>query len=527
MLPRTLEATYDRILERVNARGEVACRRVERILRWLSHPYTVLNVRQLCEAITINEGSTVLDAEDLVDVQDILINCSSLVSLSADGTTVEFAHFTVGEYLRGLDPDRKPHLVRYRWDAASANSYRAEICLTALNFDALTNSCVHDPQSLFVQLSRFPFYLHAAEAWNYYLDGGDRTERLLDLVTKLLFTTQGAHFRNWRQMFILSRHSIRRDLWKLCHKSPQEPGLVLMAADTHDSLDPDDDSTEYYQNTLMIAQQIGEGSTQLHFAAMFHLLDLAELYTMPKTLINAQSPLGTPLHCALLGVNAVESAWSMVVSIDDKRERTAQNGNCLSTSVKLLLDAGADVHTNYRPLASGRCGTAFIAYMVGELEAIFAAGAILDKTTAELILDNESALEDYGYLRSMDMSRVAKCDRFAVSRLVQRLGRQPNGQPLAIVPSSEATVFTDDENELLPEVEQLLKASCRKGDLETIEWIFEGSGIHVDHAFEDVSLLHISSDASCVATTKYLLDRGANVDQPGGVNGLTAVSTLR
>lgn len=47
MLPRTLEATYDRILERVNARGEVACRRVERILRWLSHPYTVLNVRQL------------------------------------------------------------------------------------------------------------------------------------------------------------------------------------------------------------------------------------------------------------------------------------------------------------------------------------------------------------------------------------------------------------------------------------------------------------------------------------------------
>ena len=114
MLPRTLEATYDRILERVNARGEGACRRVERILRWLSHPYTVLNVRQLCEAITINEGSTVLDTEDLVDVQDILINCSSLVSLSADGTTVEFAHFTVGEYLRGIDPGRKPHLVRYR-----------------------------------------------------------------------------------------------------------------------------------------------------------------------------------------------------------------------------------------------------------------------------------------------------------------------------------------------------------------------------------------------------------------------------
>ena len=525
MLPRTLEATYDRILERVNARGEGACRRVERILRWLSHPYTVLSVRQLCEAVTINEGSTVLDAEDLVDVQDILINCSSLVSLSADRTTVEFAHFTVGEYLRGIDPGRKPHLVRYRWDAASTNTYRAEICLTALNFDGLRSSCFHDISSLLAQLSRFPFYLHAAEAWNYYLDSGNSPKHLLNLAMKLLHTTQEVHFRNWRQLFILSRNSIRRDLWKHCNKPPSEPWLVPMAADTHDSLDPDDDWDEYYKNTWMIAQQIGEGSTPLHFAAMFHLLDLAELRTLPKTLINAQSPLGTPLHCALLGDDAVGSAWSMIVSIGGRRERSAKNREYLATSVKVLLDAGADVHIDCRPLASGRCGTALIAYMVGELEAIFAAGAVLDKTTAELILDNEPALDNYAYLRTMDMSRVAQCDRFAVLRLVQRLGRQSNDQSLAVIPNFKATVFTNDEKNLLPEVEQLLKSSCRRGDLETIEWIFEGSGIHVDHVFQNVSLLHISSDEPCVATTRYLLDRGANVNKPD-IDGVTAVGYL-
>ena len=522
MLPRTLEATYDRILERVNARGEGACRRVERILRWLSHPYTVLNVRQLCEAITINEGSTVLDTEDLVDVQDILINCSSLVSLSADGTTVEFAHFTVGEYLRGIDPGRKPHLVRYRWDDATANVYRAEICLTALNFDALKSSCFHDISSLLAQLSRFPFYLHAAEAWNYYLDSGDSPKHLLNLATKLLHTTQGAHFRNWRQLFILSRNSIRRVLWKHCNKSPSEPWLVPMVADAYDSLDPDD---EYNKDTWMIAQQIGEGSTPLHFAAMFHLLDFTELRTTPKTLINGQSPLGTPLHCALLGDDAVSSAWSMIVSIGGRRERSAKNRNCLATSVKLLLEAGADVHIDCRPLASGRCGTALIAYMVGELEAIFAAGAVLDKTTAELILDDEPALDNYAYLQTMDMSRVPQCDRFAVLRLVQRLGRQSNDQPLDVVPSFKATVFTDDQHNLLPEVEQLLKSSCRRGDLETIEWIFEGSGIHVDHGFQNASLLHISSDEPCVATTRYLLDRGANVNKPD-IDGVTAVGYL-
>jgi hypothetical protein len=69
-----------------------------------------LGVRQLCEAITIEVGFTLLDTWDHVDVEDILIHCSSLVWLSGDGNSVEFVHFTIGKYLQGIDPTRKPHL---------------------------------------------------------------------------------------------------------------------------------------------------------------------------------------------------------------------------------------------------------------------------------------------------------------------------------------------------------------------------------------------------------------------------------
>lgn len=58
--------------------------------RLLSMPYwhliqaeSALGVQQLCEAVSIEVGTASLDVKRLVDAQEILINCSSLVRLSA------------------------------------------------------------------------------------------------------------------------------------------------------------------------------------------------------------------------------------------------------------------------------------------------------------------------------------------------------------------------------------------------------------------------------------------------------------
>jgi hypothetical protein len=406
-----------------------------------------------------------LDTQDVVDVQDILIHCSSLVRLSADGRIVEFAHFIVREYLREIDSARKPHLKRYRWDSPSANTYKTETCLTALRFEVLDKDGAYDMPSLLSQLSRFPFLLHAAEGWDHYLDRGHSSEALDALTSQILCTPEENNFVNWRHIFVLSKTKTRTTLWAACHKP--------FASDLQDEptvLDPSitEDDWNDLQHEWIVAQQIGQSSTELHFAAMFLLNDLIKPLAASVTHVNSQSSMGTPLHCALLGVTAVHCAWDTSLKFQAIRDRTARQRKGLATAVRSLLDAGADVQIDCRPLARSRSTTAFIAYSVGELEMMVTAGVVLDETTADLIL-KEHSLDSFTYLHGIDISKVAESDQVAVVRLLRQL-RKPQDDMVPSVPANTAvSIFTDGRQKLIDKYHHALDEACRLDDLETFE----------------------------------------------------------
>jgi hypothetical protein len=77
----------------------------------------------------------------------------------------------------------------------------------------------------------------------------------------------------------------------------------------------------------------------------------------------------------------VRSAWTVRLKMEDNRVRTAKRRQGLKTTVQALLNAGVDVHIDCPPLARSRSTFAPLAYLVGELEVVFAAGAILDTTS--------------------------------------------------------------------------------------------------------------------------------------------------
>jgi ankyrin repeat protein len=513
--------TYDRILERVNERGDSACILVERILCWLSNPHSVLSVRQLCEAIAVEPGSTSLDTRDVVDVQDIFVHCSSLVRLSADGKIVEFAHFTVGEYLREIDSTRRPHLKRYRWDSSSANTYKAETCLTALRFEVLNRDGAYDMPSLLSQLFWFPFLLHAAEGWNHYLERGHSSEALNALTSQLLCTPDQDNFVNWRHLFVLSKTKTRTALWAACQNA-FAPALQDGATVLEPSITEDDWND--HQHDWIVAQAIGQSSTELHFAAMFHLNHLIKPLAASMPHINSQSSMGTPLHCALLGVTAVHCALETSLKFQAIKDRTAKHRKGLATAVRSLLDVGADVQIDCRPLARSRSTTAFIAYSVGELETMVAAGAVLDEITADLILKEES-LDRFTYLRGMDISKVADSDRFTVVRLLRQLRNPQDGLISSIPANTAASIFTDGQQKLIDKYQEALDHACRNDDLETSEWIFEGSGSQVDQVFKGNTFLHIASEDSSLAIVEYLLGKGADVNKLNG-DASTALGCL-
>lgn len=100
-LPPDLNSTYERILSRVNQCNLETQKLVRRALRWLAYDGSTqyLTVEALCEAVSVDLGSTRRNPEAISDDYEILRRCSSLVRRSEDGERLELAHFTVKEFL--------------------------------------------------------------------------------------------------------------------------------------------------------------------------------------------------------------------------------------------------------------------------------------------------------------------------------------------------------------------------------------------------------------------------------------------
>ncbi|KAJ4315054.1 hypothetical protein N0V84_008566 [Fusarium piperis] len=106
-LPPTLFATYERILTRINDSHEQVQQLVQRTLLMISSPHHLhLSLKQICEAISLQDDQEELLDEDIVDQEEVLRWCGSLVRKSGmsrrgNEVSIEFSHFSVQEYLQG------------------------------------------------------------------------------------------------------------------------------------------------------------------------------------------------------------------------------------------------------------------------------------------------------------------------------------------------------------------------------------------------------------------------------------------
>ncbi|KAM0354400.1 hypothetical protein ACHAPU_001444 [Fusarium lateritium] len=107
-LPPTPFATYDRILMRIECYNGSIKQLVKKTFLLLSLTRVLhFSLQVMCEAIALNEDSSTLEDDDIVDGEDLLHWCSSFVrTVTTPGShyvTIEFAHFTVREYLGSLE----------------------------------------------------------------------------------------------------------------------------------------------------------------------------------------------------------------------------------------------------------------------------------------------------------------------------------------------------------------------------------------------------------------------------------------
>jgi len=150
-----LKDVYGLTLERIKEQGGEKPRLGMAALMWISHSERLLQLDELLHALSVEIGSTDLNAENIPSAETLLSCCLGLVVVDRKASTVRLVHFTLQEYLNTC-----PDLF------GLTHSLMAETCLTYLNSQTIKDipSMPKDTSNSFLKYSSVYWGVHARRA---------------------------------------------------------------------------------------------------------------------------------------------------------------------------------------------------------------------------------------------------------------------------------------------------------------------------------------------------------------------------
>ena len=327
-LPPDLKSTYERILRRVDETNSKVRRLVQRTLRWLVVAKWELTVSALREALSMEDGTPRLDRDAVPDEFILLRSCSSLVRRSASGQGLELAHFTVKEFLLGIDCDSE--FSAYRVDVEESEVELGKVCLTYLTLQDFNSGGPWSQETLLKRHQEYAFRHYAVENWRSHADCRLGDPGLLTLIQKLLDPSKPGTFTTWTQDYQHIFGLPWPTTWRI-PSSTEEVQMIDAAVAT--------DTPLHYEEEL--APMIGTAAatdTPLHYASALALPEICKWLLDCGCKVNHMSRFGTPLNHALSGPFSV--IWS-TDPFTGKSNYEMQNKNVCKV-IDVLLEAGAD-----------------------------------------------------------------------------------------------------------------------------------------------------------------------------------------
>lgn len=477
-LPPDLNSTYERILSRVNQGNPETQKLVRRALRWIANEVSLdFTVEALCEAVSIDLGSTRRNAEAISDDSEILRGCSSLVRRSQNGDRLELAHFTVKEFLQQIDPERDPSIAPYRYDFINNELIIAKVCLTYLMFDDFGRGGLFKEQVSELRFQEYPFREYALVRWwhgeNLVEDFSSDPE-VFALLQRLFNPSKPNNLVSWAQDLIF--------WWK--------------------------DYRSLFDNEVDIINSGLAEATPLHYAAILGLAEVCGWLIGSGCDVNRNSKFGTPLHCALLERRAFFGRFSNPVEnfgfipCDFHKAET----------VELLLEAGADPNCYYRSDIRTLSSLSIVLYTrdhdiavklldKGAIVDSNCLGALESKTSVDMF-SSEEISEIVGHItedniRQEDTTRLIKLALESEASEATRLMQLSNDLPLQNL-----------------QYEQYLRTTAEYGQVEMVMNLLEAQKLDVNAADGDTGLtaLHHAAKTDQLGVAQVLLDRGADLN---------------
>ncbi|UKZ46575.1 hypothetical protein TrVGV298_000780 [Trichoderma virens] len=171
-LPTGLDATYNRILESIDAKFQP---RVTNSLKWLAFSKGVLSVEQLSEIFIIDPDNDIaFDEEDrLFSPTDVLKYFSGLIisQTSIFGSRVRLVHFSVKEYLTSDRIRRRSTASAFSFTEVNAHMHIVRSCLaylTCLSTGGGQHTHTYDDMSHYIK-NLYPLASYASANWRLHL----------------------------------------------------------------------------------------------------------------------------------------------------------------------------------------------------------------------------------------------------------------------------------------------------------------------------------------------------------------------
>ncbi|KAJ7835018.1 hypothetical protein B0H14DRAFT_2450271 [Mycena olivaceomarginata] len=194
-MPKDLDHTYEITIQRIISQAEDDREIALRVLTWVSNAKRPLSVRELQEALSVEQDDKNFDSDNILDTDIILSVCAGLVIIDEDNHVFRLVHYTAQEYLDHVQPTQFP----------KAQVDITATCLTYLSLDTWTDFRADFPQEL---LQAHPFISYAEEYCLVHARGSPELQlksRILDFLNhcSIRFFPKG-HKEGWDPEFLES-----------------------------------------------------------------------------------------------------------------------------------------------------------------------------------------------------------------------------------------------------------------------------------------------------------------------------------
>jgi hypothetical protein len=194
-LPTSVEEAYRDIMNRIEEGKKKTI--ALKILSWVLLSRRLLKMRELREALSVNDGEKELTPY-LMDPLKVVECCESLITYDDGTQTVRLTHYTLDSFLRKEN------------SSVLLDSYDlAKTCLTYLGFDEFERPC-RNQELLKERIEKYTFSAYAVEFWGLHTRG--EGEKRPD-IQQAIFRTFRSESRSTSFLEIKKSPSYHRYSW--------------------------------------------------------------------------------------------------------------------------------------------------------------------------------------------------------------------------------------------------------------------------------------------------------------------------